>query len=83
MRIEGDYNEDGYATIRGLIPQEVAGNLFKQLEIDLAAAGKSFKAFAQSQPLSKHQTVEISGHLYRPLTTFANNRRDHRGGPPA
>jgi hypothetical protein len=70
MRIEGDYNKDGYATVRGLVPFEVASNLFKQLEIDLAAAGKSFATFTQSQPLSKHQTVEISGHLYRPLTTF-------------
>jgi hypothetical protein len=70
MRIEGDYKEDGYATIRGLIPPEVAANLFKQVQIDLAAAGKTFAAFAQSHPLSKHQTVDISGHLYRPLTTF-------------
>ena len=70
MRIEGDYKADGYATIRGLIPPEVAANLFKQLQIDLAAAGKSFETFAQSQALSKQQTVEISGHFYRPLTTF-------------
>jgi hypothetical protein len=70
MRIEGDYIKDGYATIRGLIPPEVASNLFKQLEIDLAAAGKSFQTFTQSQPLSRRETVEISGHLYRPLTTF-------------
>ena len=70
MRIEGDYRRDGHATIRGLVPPEVAANLFKQLQIDLAGAGKSFETFAQSQPLSKHQTVDISGHFYRPLTTF-------------
>ena len=70
MRVEGNYKEDGYATLRGLIPPEVASNLFKQLQIDLTAAGKSFETFAQSQPLSKHQTVDISGHFYRPLTTF-------------
>src|SRR5687768_8276741 len=70
MRIEGDYKEDGYAAVRGLIPPEVASNLFNQLRNDLAGAGKSFVTFAQSQPLSKHPTVDISGHLYRPLTTF-------------
>jgi hypothetical protein len=70
MRIEGDYNKDGYTTIRGLMPPEVAANLFKQIQIDLEAAGKSFETFAQSQPLSKRQTVDISGHFYRPLTTF-------------
>lgn len=70
MRIEGDYHQDGYATIRGLVPREVALNLFKQLQMDLQSAGKSFDTFVQSQPLSRHPTVEISGHFYRPLTTF-------------
>ena len=47
MRIEGDYNRDGYATIRGLIPPEVASMLYKQLQMDLTAAGKSFQTFAK------------------------------------
>ncbi len=70
MRIEGDYKKDGFATIRGLVPPEVAANLFKQLQMDLSASGKSFETFAQDQPLSRHQTIDISGHFYRPLTTF-------------
>lgn len=70
MRIEGDYGKDGYATIRGLIPPEVAANLFRQIRLDLEAAGKSFATFAQSHALSRQPTVEISGHFYRPLTTF-------------
>ena len=70
MRIEGDYNKDGYATIRGLIPPEVASNLFKQLQIDLSASGKSFQTFAKLNNISRHESVDISGHFYRPLTTF-------------
>ena len=70
MRIEGDYGKDGYAAIRGLVPPEVASNLLNQLRIDLAGAGKSFVTFAQPQPLSRHRTVDISGHFYPPLTTF-------------
>lgn len=70
MRIEGNYEQDGYATIRGLIPPEVASNLFKQLQMDLQAAGKSFQTFAKSNNLSRHDSVDISGHFYRPLTTF-------------
>src|SRR5687768_12591030 len=70
MRIEGDYEKDGYATIRGLVPPEVASILFKQIQMDLKAAGKSFDTFAKAHPLSKQQTVDISGHFYRPLTTF-------------
>jgi len=70
MRVEGDYKKDGYATIRGLVPPEVASNLFKQLQLDLSNAGKSFDSFAKLHDLSKHQTADISGHFYRPLTTF-------------
>lgn len=70
MRIEGDYNKDGFATIRGLIPPEVAQNLFKQLQMDLQAAGKTFGDFAQSHALVEKPTIEVSGHFYRPLTTF-------------
>jgi hypothetical protein len=70
MRIEGDYAQQGFATIRGLVPPEVALNLFKQIDLDLKAAGKGFQDFAQVQPLSKQHTIDISGHFYRPLTTF-------------
>ena len=70
MRIEGDYKKNGFATIRGLMPPEVAANLFRQVQIDLGAAGKSFETFAKSHPLSNQPTVDISGHFYRPLTTF-------------
>ena len=70
VQIEGDYKNDGYATIRELIPREVASMLFKQMQIDLKAAGKSFETFAKTHPLSKQHTIDISGHFYRPLTTF-------------
>ena len=70
MRVEGDYHEQGYATVRGLVPPEVAFNLFRQIQLDLNASGKSFDDFAKTHPLSKSHTVDISGHFYRPLTTF-------------
>src|SRR3546814_8771488 len=69
MRIEGDYAKDGYATIRRLVPPEVAANLFRQLEIDLAGAGKYLGTFAKLHPLSNKSTVDLSGRFYRPLTT--------------
>lgn len=70
MQVEGDYGKDGYATIRGLIPPDVAMMLFRQIKLDLEAAGKTFASFAQSHALTANPTVEISGHFYRPLTTF-------------
>lgn len=70
MRIEGDYQTDGYAVLRGLIPPALATMLFEQIQIDLEAAGKSFASFAQKHALVENPTIEISGHFYRPLTTF-------------
>jgi len=70
MRVTGDYAKDGYASVEGLVPPEVAGALVGQLQADLAGAGKSFDSFLRREALTRHATVEISGHLYRPLTTF-------------
>ena len=56
MRIEGDYQQDGYATIRGLTSPEVAANRFRQIQIDLSAAGKSFDAFAKAHPLWRSES---------------------------
>ena len=70
MNIEGDYATDGYAVLRGLIPPELASMLFKQIQMDLEASGKNFNAFAQKHALVENPTIELSGHFYRPLTTF-------------
>ncbi len=70
MQVEGDYGKDGYAAIRSLIPPDVAAMLFRQIKLDLEAGGRTFQSFAQSHALTANPTVEISGHFYRPLTTF-------------
>lgn len=70
MRIEKDYAQDGYTVVRELIPKELASMLFKQVQMDLEAAGKNFGAFAQKHGLVDKPTIELPGHFYRPLTTF-------------
>lgn len=70
MRVTGDYQKDGYAKVEGLIPPEVAAALVNQLNADLAASGQTFNHFLRQEELMRHPTVEISGHFYRPLTTF-------------
>ena len=70
MRIEGDYEADGYVVLRELIPREVAAMLFKQIKMDLEASGRNFQTFAQKHALVEKPTIELSGHFYRPLTTF-------------
>src|SRR3546814_18772286 len=57
MRIEGDYAKDGYATIRRLVQTEVAANLLRLLEIDLAGSGKTFGTFSKLHTPS-HQSTD-------------------------
>jgi hypothetical protein len=70
MQVTGDYHRDGYASVEGLVPPEVAGALVSVIESDLAAAGQSFQSFMRSEPLMRRPTVEISGNIYRPLLAF-------------
>ena len=70
MKVTGDYDRDGYATVAGLVPPEVAGALVSTMETDLAAVGRPFQSFMRSEPLMRRPTVEISGHFYRPLISF-------------
>ena len=70
MHVIGDYSKDDYVKVEGLIPPEIALALCQQLEVDLAAAGKSFETFAMPQALTRRPTVEITGHMFRPLITF-------------
>src|SRR3712207_4400440 len=70
MKVHGDYHVDGYARIEGLIAPEIAEALLGRIEADLAASGKSYADFTQSQPMMRKPTVEISGHFYPPLLAF-------------
>lgn len=70
MHVFGDYAKDDYVKVEGLVPPEVANALCQTLEVDLKAAGKSFESFAQLHPITRHPTVEITGHMFRPLITF-------------
>src|SRR5215217_2878317 len=70
MEIEGDYHAQGYALARNLFPAEVAQALLERIETDVKASNLGFPDFAQKLDLMQKPTVEISGHLYAPLTTF-------------
>jgi hypothetical protein len=70
MQVNGSYDRDGYAHVRGLIAPEIADALLKKLEIDLRAANHKFENFRAKLDLMRLPTVEISGHFYAPLLTF-------------
>jgi hypothetical protein len=70
MKVIGDYSKDDYVTVERLVAPEIATALCQALELDLAAAGKNFESFAMPQALTRQPTVEITGHMFRPLITF-------------
>ena len=70
MKVRGDYRADGYALVEGLISPEVAEALLGRVEADVAAARKSYADYAQTSPLMRRSTIEISGHFHPSLLTF-------------
>lgn len=70
MDVRGDYHQRGYAFVEGLVPPEVAQALLERIETDIKAANADFGSFAKKLDLMQRPTVEISGHVYAPLTTF-------------
>lgn len=63
MRIAGNCERDGYATIRGLIPREVALSPSRQIQLEIEAAVHSFQTFARAQALSKQPTIAAMDFL--------------------
>lgn len=69
MEIEGNYQRDGYALIRGLVPRGVARALMARLKADLPPGPLSAET-GEETPLLNRRTFEIYGHNYPPMQTF-------------
>ena len=69
MRIEGDYQKNGYALIRELVPQEVACALMNRVKADLGSGPLSAPG-GDPDPIFNRNAVEIYGNRYPPLQTF-------------
>jgi hypothetical protein len=70
MKIEGDYEQDGYAFVRGLIAPEIARVFLAQLQADLAAQRVPYSQFAAQSKLLNKVAVEIYGYRYKPMVPF-------------
>lgn len=70
MRVEGDYARDGFATLRGLVPAEVAQAFLSQLKADLDAAGTSMVSLYRPAPIMNKSAVELYGGDYKPMLGF-------------
>jgi hypothetical protein len=69
MRVEGNY-ADGYALIRGLIPDELAKVFLNRLKTDMERARLPLSRFDTGSPILNKQAIEIAGEQYRPMTQF-------------
>ncbi|MEQ1492234.1 MAG: hypothetical protein ABL932_16950, partial [Terricaulis sp.] len=64
MKVNGDYQAQGYAHIEGLIPPEVAEAFLRQIKADLPSATSQFLTHA---PIIKKTSIDIYGRDYPPM----------------
>jgi hypothetical protein len=67
MRIEGDYRSDGYALVRGLVPQAVAAAMMQIVE-RAVSGGKATNG--NLSEIIDRPVIEIYGNALEPLKTF-------------
>ena len=70
MKVNGNYEERGYAHVEQLIPPEVAVAFIDRLQTDLEQSGVSLDTYARQSPLLKQRSIEIYGYHYKPMITF-------------
>lgn len=70
MKINGNYQEKGYAHIERLIPPEVAAAFIHRLQSDLEQSRVPLQTYARQSPLLKQPSIEIYGYHYKPMITF-------------
>ena len=66
----GNYNEDGYAHIRGLIPKEVARAFMSTLKGDMRPGAIPVSRIPQHSAVLKRPAFEVYGHVYKPMNYF-------------
>lgn len=69
MRIVGDYEQDGYALLGGLIAPEICRAFLHQLHRDITAGG-SISRLNQGSNLLARDTPELYGFHYPPMLAF-------------
>ena len=67
MEVVGNYKEDGYAQLKGLVAPEVAQTFLRRLAQDL---GKTARPVAGRDEVLKRPALEIHGRDYPPMLFF-------------
>ena len=70
MKIVGDYAQDGYAHLQGLVPQEVAQAFLQGLKQDIGPGAIPLSRVEAHPNLLKRAAFEVYGHHYKPMLYF-------------
>jgi hypothetical protein len=73
--VEGDFEANGYAVLRALVPPEIGQALLKQLWVDLRE--QRIPTIGCDPRMATKRSIEVRGHDYLPLSHF------HWGMTPA
>lgn len=68
MEIEGDYQRDGYALVRDMVPRGVARALMERIRADLPSG--PLAVAADPTPILNRPAFEIYGNVYPPMQAF-------------
>jgi hypothetical protein len=67
MQVEGNYAENGYALVRGLLAPEICTAFLNQMKADIASTGAAIESIKRTGPLLRAENVEIYGFHYPPM----------------
>src|SRR5215475_5401222 len=70
MQVEGDYWQEGYALVRGIVPVEVANAFLQTLKADMEGRALPLQDASQSAPILDRPAIELYGHHYKPMIQF-------------
>ena len=70
MEVVGDYQTQGYAHIRGLIPREVARAFMASIRADLVPEAIALNDADPHPRVLRRPAYEFHGHRYKPMSMF-------------
>ena len=70
MKVVGNYLEDGYAHLQGLIPPEVAQAFLQGLKTDIGPGAIPLSRVTDHVNLLNRPAFEVYGHHYKPMLYF-------------
>jgi hypothetical protein len=70
MKVAGNYAEDGYAHLKGLIPREVAQAFLQGLKQDIGPGAIPLSRVTDHVNLLNRPAFEVYGHHYKPMLYF-------------